>query len=256
MNDDSTTIRTIEKGFFVLESLAEFEFPASLKVLTDRTRLPKSTLYRILQTLAGIGYVTQDGPQGNYAISPKLAEIGTSRRNAILKASALPRMESLFNTFNETVNLGVLVGTNIQYLHVLETTKSLRWIVRPGAQDAFYCTALGRAIVAFLPQDAQENLVMQVALEQRTPRTPQDAKQLREILRETRENGWALDDEENSVGVTCFGVPLFRHGDPVAAVSISIPESRLTEDFRGAVIRALKSLDKQLSDTAPVLQSS
>lgn len=240
------SMNSIEKGLFVLESLTEFDFPVSLKVLTQRTRLPKPTLYRILQTLVRTEYVTQESTQGHYAISPKLAEIGSSQRYAALKEAALPRMEMLYNAFAETVNLGVLVGTNVQYLHLLETEKSLRWIVRPGAQDAFYCTALGRAIVAFLPQDSQEKLLVQGKLERRTPKTPSEVEQLHDILRHARDNGWALDDEENTVGVVCFAAPLFRKGRPVAAVSISIPKSRLTPALKSEIVRALESLDKDL----------
>ncbi|MEX2536075.1 MAG: IclR family transcriptional regulator [Trueperaceae bacterium] len=245
-------MNTIEKGLLVLESLAEFEFPVSLKLLCQKTKVPKPTLYRILQTLLNTGYVSQDGAQGNYAISPKLAEVGNSRRYANLKAGALPLMEGLYNSFNETVNLGVLIGANVQYLHVLETTKPLRWIVRPGAQDAYYCTALGRAIVAFLPQEAQDSLLARSKLEQRTERTPQDTRQLRQILKETRDNGWAVDDEENASGVICFATPLFRGGDPVAAMSVSLPKSRVTAGLKGEIIRALEALDRDLNSRKPV----
>ncbi len=241
-----SSMNSIEKGLFVLESLTEFDFPVSLKVLTQRTRLPKPTLYRILQTLVRTEYVTQESDQGHYAISPKLAEIGSSQRHSALKEAVLPRMERLYHAFAETVNLGVLVGTNVQYLHVLETEKSLRWIVRPGAQDAYYCTALGRAIAAFLPHEAQERLLVQGKLERRTPKTPSDVEHLKRILRQARDNGWALDDEENAVGVVCFAAPLFRKGTPVAAVSISVPKSRLTPALKSEIVQALESLDKDL----------
>lgn len=242
-------LNSIEKGFLVLESLAQFDFPVSLKLLTQHTRLPKPTLYRILQTLVGTGYVTHDSARGHYAISPKLAEVGNSRRYSALKEAALPLMDSLYRSFNETVNLGVLVGTNVQYVHVMETTKSLRWIVSPDAQDDFYCTALGRAIAAFLPEESQERLLSQVHLEQRTPKTPVDSKSLRKILRDSRENGWALDDEENAVGVVCFATPLFRRGEPIAAISVSMPKSRLTADLRSQIITSLEGMDKNLAPT-------
>ncbi|MEX2541042.1 MAG: IclR family transcriptional regulator [Trueperaceae bacterium] len=242
-------MNTIEKGFFVLESLADFEFPVSLKLLAQKTKLPKPTLYRILQSLVKIGYVTQDGAQGNYSLSPKLAEVGNSRRYSKLKEAALPLMEGLHESFNETVNLGVLVGANVQYLHVLETTKPLRWIVRPGSQDSFYCTALGRAIVAFLPSELQDALISRSSFEKRTSRTPTDATRLRQILSETRQNGWALDDEENEDGVMCFAAPLFRGGDAVAAISVSIPKGRLTSQYRGRVVKAIESLDKDLNSS-------
>lgn len=231
----------------VLEALAEFESPVVLKRLAEHTHLPKATLYRILQTLEGIGYVTQDGAHGPYAIGPKLVAMDSSHRYSALTEAALPLMDSLYRSFNETVNLGVLMGTNVQYLHVLETTKSLRWIVQPGGYDQFYCTALGRAITAFLPEEKKERLLALTRLEQRTPKTPVSAENLREILRQTREHGWALDDEENAGGVVCFAAPLFRRGEPVAAISVSLPKSRLTSDLQSQIVAALRAIDTDLS---------
>lgn len=241
-----STITSIEKGLLVLEALSEFDFPVSLKLLTQRTRLPKPTLYRILQTLVNTGYVFQDPAQGHYSISPKLAEVGSSRRYSALKEAVLPLMERLYRAYNETVNLAVLAGVNIQYLHVLETSKSLRWIVRPGTQDAFYCTALGRAIVAFLPEEAQEKLLKLAKLEQQAQRAPVDIERLREIIAQTRANGWALDDEENASGVVCFATPIFRRGEPIAAISISVPKNRLKSEVRSRIVSSLGSLDTNL----------
>ena len=236
----------VEKAFLVLESLADFESPVSLKLLSHETKLTKPTLYRILQSLTDLGYVAQERSHGNYVLTPKLAEVGSSRRHANLREIALPRMERLYTQFGETVNLGFLSGINILYLHVIETEKSLRWIVQPGAQDPFYCTALGRAIVSHLPRETQEDLISRITLEQRAPNTPTDKGGLLEILEKTKENGWALDDEENERGVVCFAVPLMRCSNPVAAISISLPKSRLTSVLKDEVVEVLTKLDKEL----------
>lgn len=244
---DKKAQNSIEKGFMVLEALAEFESPIALKGLAEYTHLPKTTLYRILQTLVSTGYATQDGAQGPYSISPKIGEVGRSRRYSALKEAALPLMDSLYQAFNETVNLGVLVGTNVQYVHVIETTKPLRWIVRPGAYDSFHSTALGRAITAFLPDDKKERLISLVGSEQGGAKAPISSEKLREILKRAREAGWALDDEDNANGVVCFATPLFRRGEPVAAISVSLPKSRLTPDLQARLTAALEDLDTDFS---------
>jgi DNA-binding IclR family transcriptional regulator len=136
-------------------------------------------------------------------------------------------MERLHRQFNETVNLGVLEGDQISYVACLETTRPLRLMVRPGSRDPFYCTALGRAIVAFLPERDREERVARVKFEARTSKTVRSRPALLKILRETRRRGWAIDDEECDLGVVCLGVPLLDQGTPLAAVSITLPRIRV-----------------------------
>lgn len=240
------SIAVIEKAFMVLEAMAEFESSVPLKLLSDKTKLPKPTLYRILHSLDNLGYVTQEKNRGDYILTPKLAEVGSNRHHADLKRTALPKMEYLYTRFNETVNLGYLSGVNILYLHVLETTNHLRWIVQPGSQDPFYCTALGRAIVSQLPREAQEDLVSRTALERRTSSTPTEKNDLLKVLEKAKNNGWALDNEENEKGVVCLAVPLTKNSAPVAAISVSIPKSRLTSSLESEIVKALTELDKEL----------
>jgi DNA-binding IclR family transcriptional regulator len=130
-------------------------------------------------------------------------------------------MEKLHQEFNETVNLGVLEGDQISYAACLETTRPLRLMVRPGTKDPFYCTALGRAIAAFLPEREQAELLSRVKVEPRTSKTVRTRSALAKILRETRRRGWVIDNEECDLGVVCLGVP--RCGKGVAGAAPASP---------------------------------
>lgn len=229
----------VEKTFLILEALAEFGRPAPLKELSERTGLPKSTLHRILQTVSELGYADQDRRNGHYYLTRQLAQLSQSNRYEPVMEAALPVMQQLHRRFDETVNLGVLEGSDIYYLHVLETTQPLRWIVAPGTKDHFHCTALGKAIVAFLPEEHQAKLIRSGRLEARTEHTITSKRQLREELARIRDRGIAHDAQENDRGVACFAFPLLRDGYPIASISLSVPTVRLDETLAARIVREL-----------------
>ena len=100
-------IAVLEKAFTALEALGELARPASLKELADLTRLPKPTLFRVLQTLGEMGYVSQDGARGDYLLGARLLQLTRNAASDDIRQQALPAMEALHQLFNETVNLGV-----------------------------------------------------------------------------------------------------------------------------------------------------
>lgn len=238
----STRIAVIEKAFHVLEVMSDIGRAASLKEVSEASGLPKATLFRILQTLAHIGYVDQDQARSRYALTLRLLQLGREDSYEEAKQIAMPIMETLHARFNETVNLGILQGTSVVYAHCIETSQSLRWQVRPGARDPFHTTALGRAIVAHLPQKRREQLLDRMHLDPRTPFTPQTRAQVEQILENTRIFGLAQDNQENDLGVVCYGVPLIEDGFPIASLSISVPKSRLTPELDHEITTALRDV--------------
>jgi DNA-binding IclR family transcriptional regulator len=245
-----TGVAVIAKAFDVLEAMSALGRAVTLKELSGEIELPKPTLHRLLQTLTELGYVEQDHARSRYNLSLKLFRLGRDDRFRELREWALPAMETLHRRFNERVNLGVLQGSYVAYVHFIETTQNLRWQVHPGARDPFYCTALGRAIVAFLPDARREQLVSQAVLEPRTSRTVADRGALRAALERTARRGWALDEEENDLGVLCFGVPLLERGAPVASLSVSVPASRASRRLQRDIVDALLAIRIAESDTA------
>lgn len=236
------TIEVVEKTFLILECLAQYSRPVSLANVAEKLNIPKPTIYRILQTLVELGYVAQDKKTGFYMRTTRLEVLGSNSHNLDLKQHALPIMKKLNKKFNETINLGVMINTQVHYVHFLHTTKSLRHMVKPDSTDSFYSTALGRAIVAYLPENEQATLINKIKLREHTPNTVKTKTQLRKKLHEVKKNGIAIDDEENDVGVICFGVPIIEQGYPIAAISISIPKSRCSEKMQKEIIKELKAI--------------
>jgi len=240
-------IAVLEKCFTLLESMADLDQPSSLKDLAAATHLPKATLHRLLQTLLDLGYVEQDRSRSNYQITMQLAQLGRGHSFQGLKERALPWMEAIHQRFDETVNLGVLQGAHVYYVHFIETTRNLRVQVNPSARDPFFSTALGRAIVSHLPAAQQEGLLARAVLKTQTPFTVSRVSVLRAILAETRSRGWALDDQENDVGVVCVGVPILEAGRPIASISVSVPKARLPLERQQEIVGELLALSDPVS---------
>jgi DNA-binding IclR family transcriptional regulator len=235
------SIAVVRKTISTLEKLAESDDPLPLAVLSAQAGLPKPTTHRILHTLSALGYVAQD-ETNRYYLTSKLGGLAQRSRYRNLKVWAVPLMTALYREFNETVNLGVLEGTKVHYIHVIETTRSLRMMVQPNAADEYYFTAIGRAIAAHLPQPQIVMLLKSTVMRPVTPKTVVSRKKLLAILRETQERGWAMDDEESVPGVVCLAVPLFAGDDPLAAISVTMPKSRAPKEITQAVIESLLSL--------------
>lgn len=231
-------IGVLIKAFGVLETMAEMNAPAPLREIAAASGLPKGTLFRVLQTLSGLGYVAQIETSGAYFLTPKLSHLDRNAEIEDIKARLAGPMDRLHRTFNETVNLGILDPPFVRYVAVLEARRALSWGVPAGTRDLFHCTALGRAIVAHMAEDERDALVAQTTLTSRTSRTVSSREALVVMLDEVRETGIALDIEENDEGVVCLGAPVFIEGRVVASVSISVPSSRYSPAL-GTEIRAL-----------------
>lgn len=233
------SIAVLDKTFSILEVLARTGRPLPLAELAQECRMPKPTVYRILRSLRDLGYVVQHAAGADYELSERLGSLRTHGRDATLRDKATPLMTELHAAFNETVNLGVLEGIYVRYAAVRETTQALRWIVKPGARDPFHTTALGRAIVAQLPDEQRTRLVTKAAAA--LPRSQRVAWQsrLERELAATRRRGYALEEGETVDGVACVATSLTHLGEPLAALSVSVPLHRFPPAQRTALIHAV-----------------
>jgi DNA-binding IclR family transcriptional regulator len=233
------SIAVLDKTFSILEVLARTGRPLTLAELAEEGRMPKPTVYRILRSLRDLGYVEQADRGGVYELSARLASLREYGRDEAVRDKALPLMKELHTAFDETVNLGLLEGIYIRYAHVIETTQALRWIVKPGARDMFHTTALGRAIVAHLPGEQQSRLVTKACAVVPARKRLAARVLLEKELAATRARGYALEEEETVAGVACVATPLVALGEPLAAISVSVPVHRFPAAQRAALIEAL-----------------
>jgi IclR family acetate operon transcriptional repressor len=210
----------VAKVLRVLDGLADHTRVAEL---AGRTGLPKSTVHRILQTLVAEGFAAYDEDAGSYTPGARLLALaGRTLRRVDVATGGEPVLRRLQERTGATVHLAVLAGDEAVYVRKLEGDKPYRMVSRVGMAIPLHCTAIGKAILAGLPEDDAVALLRRTGLPARTPGTLTTVQALLADLAEVRGRGWSRDDEENEVGVVCVGAAVRDHtGRTVGAVSVS-----------------------------------
>jgi DNA-binding IclR family transcriptional regulator len=146
-----------------------------------------------------------------------------------LRDRAQPHLRRLVAETEETAHLCIMEAARVIYIDKIEPARSVRMITRVGASNPVHCTSVGKAILAFLPEERAADVVRRTRFERFTHRTIASADALRTEMEKTRRRGYAVDDEEFEEGLRCIAVPLLdAQRLPVAAVSISGPSFRVT----------------------------
>jgi DNA-binding IclR family transcriptional regulator len=233
------SVPVVRSTFRILEELARSQ-PLGLKELTHNTGIAKSTVFRILNTLAQIGYVIRDTNR-DYRISPMLGQLVNEETfYEELRRLALPLMLELRDQFGETVNLGVQQFDKVTYIEVVPSEFALRLQESRGATVPVHASALGKAILAFSPQGQVEQLVRHHHLDVITPNTITRPEDLLAEIKRVRTSGIVFDRGEGSLLAVCIGAPILDpKGQAVAAMSISGPASRFNPKRDSPVITSL-----------------
>ena len=224
----SAPVGVVTKVLRILEALQASPTGLQLKDIAARTAINKSTAYRFLAHLESEGYLFRDD-SGAYIVGPKLARLGSGAAyHSTLRTIARPVMQRLWVTSTETVNLGVISGLDVLYLDVLESSHSFRLVSQIGSRRPLHCTALGKAMLAFLGEDERESALGSLRLEKFAPRTITSVAGLRRDLKKVAQQGFAVDDEEAGAGSRCVGAPIFdQSGNVAGALSVSGPVTRI-----------------------------
>jgi DNA-binding IclR family transcriptional regulator len=225
-------IPMLERALRVLEALSEAADGLSLAELSQQLDAPKSSIFNILATLEESGYIRVVDASGKYTLTTKLFRVGSpavARLN--LKQSLHPLLAELVELTGETANLGILEGNEAVYIETIEGQNRLRVAVMPGERIDLHSTALGKMLLAHLPPERAVELLRSRSLYGRTPHTLTEPSALLEQFSEIRARGYALDDEEDHLEIRCLSAPVRDHtGRVVAAVSITAPKNRLTDE--------------------------
>jgi prepilin-type processing-associated H-X9-DG protein len=165
-----------------------------------------------------------------------------------IRHTAHPMMQELSRAFRETVNLGFWDGHAIVHLDKINSTEILRMDSGLGTLAPAYCTGLGKAILAFLPEDEVDIYLQTIEFERLTPNTIHSADTFKKALYRIRERGFAVDNEELSIGLRCIGAPVFDYtGRASFALSISGPTHRMSDERVEAMSEILQSVCQRLS---------
>ena len=211
--------------------------------------LHKSTVASLVYTLEANGLLTQNPDTRKYHLGLKIVERASVMLNQVeVRQVAHPRLVELRDQWNETVNLAILDGADIVYVERFLGSKALSMHSEVGWRARAHSTGLGKAILSCLPLIAVKMYLERYGLPAITPRTITDSSQFLAELEKAREQGYAIDDEENELGGRCIAVPIFDHtGQVVAAVSVSAPTARLLLEDAPRVALQVRETAKAIS---------
>jgi DNA-binding IclR family transcriptional regulator len=241
-------IRSFAKGMNALEFLADKEF-LTVAQLAKLMNINRASSHRFLSTLRELGYAEKD-ENSRYYLTSKVIELGMKVLDRFeIRKIAYPFLQELSNKFNETTNLGYFNGREVLTIDKIDSTERLRMDAGVGGGEPAYCTSLGKAILAFLPEQKLEAYLQTTELKSFTQNTVVTTDKLKNELLHIREDGYAVDDEELSIGLRCVGAPLIDHnGHAFYAVSLSGPSIRMGSKKIDEMQRELRRICKDLSE--------
>ena len=222
-------VQALDRAFAVLDLLGESDTPLGLAQVSSSLQLHKSTAHRFLMVLERHRMVERTS-NGKFRLGLRLFDFGNRAIEQYdLRERAQPHLRRLVAETEETAHLCILEGAHVIYIDKIEPARSVRMITRVGASNPVHCTSVGKAILAFLPEERIADILRKTRFERFTHRTIATPEALRVEIEKTRRRGYAVDDEELEEGLRCIEVPLLdAQRQPVAAVSVSGPSFRVT----------------------------
>ena len=244
----TTPVKSAVRTAELLDYLARNDGPHSLTELQQQLGYPKSSLHVLLRTLVDLGWLETDTTGTLYRIGIRALLVGTSYidRDEVVQLSR-EILDWVAEETTETVHLARLDGFDVVYLATRASTHYLRPFSRVGRRLPAYATSLGKALLATRKDEAIRGLLPD-PLEALTPNTLTDTDALLADLARTRERGYAIDHEENTLGLMCFGVAVPYREPPRDAISCSVPVARMNPEREQQIPRILSEACARIAE--------
>jgi DNA-binding IclR family transcriptional regulator len=252
MNDPQATkssIQVIDRSAMLLDAIATYDEPVSLKLLSADTGLHPSTAFRILGALTTVGFVERDA-QSRYQLGRKLSRLAQKVRHGDdIRKVALPIMEFLRNQVGETVNLSIRTGDEVVYVERKTSHKMIRVEQVVGSRAPLHVTGVGKLMLGTLGVEFIKSYAERTGL----PAYTEHTLSLKDLLVESRldvKKGFALDNQEAEEGVGCIGALVYdSSGNVAGGLSISAPIERRREEWIPLLKQAAADISERLGYT-------
>ena len=215
-----------------------------------KSGLHRSTAHHLLRTLVVLGYLVQDPNSKTYRLGPRVFQLASSTWSEGQMAEiALPFLDELVRKTQETANLAVRKGGFAVMIEKVEGGGPLRVVNSVGSLRPIYCCAIGKVLLAWMAPGMQQEIVASLQFEAHTPNTITGRDKLKKELTRVRNAGFAIDDEEMSLGIRCIAAPVFNFsGQVVAAMGVAGPSVRVTRAKLREFAVPLQGAARQLSE--------
>ncbi|MDD3653619.1 MAG: IclR family transcriptional regulator [Desulfotomaculaceae bacterium] len=247
MPEDRNLVKAVLKALEILEIMCK-EKNYGVRDLSRKVGLTRSTVGRMVATLEHAGYVEQEQERGKYRATLKLFELGNEViQHQDIREKAYPLMEQISTETEETVNLAVPYGNQILYILKIDSPHMLKSTAPLGSHPPLHCSASGKVILAYLPEDKKEAF-LPMELPALTPNTITSLPELEAELARVRANGYAVDNEEWSLNTKALAAPVWGCGGKLlAALAIAGPSVRMNSQQIDDMVQILLKTAGELS---------
>lgn len=244
------TIGSVIKAVEIIELLSAAEDEMGVTEISQKLNYGVSASYHLLATLKMCRMIEQNNKTKKYRLGLKLWKIGRmAMKQNHLTSFIQPYLVKLRELTEETANLTIMENGDIVYIAQEESLKLIRMFTKIGARVPLHCCAAGKAILAYQPEEKQNSIISTLNFRKYTDKTVVDSNRLKEELEKIRHHGYAFDDEEREVGVSCIAAPIFDFDhEAIAAVSISGPTSRFDNETKKKFIKNIIAVTKEISE--------
>lgn len=213
---------SVERAFLILEFLNSSKRGWNISEMSRKLRIPKSTTHVLVSTLDQLGYIRQYQSSRRFRLSPKMFGLG---RNALdttpLPDLALPHLRWLVNETRLTAHVGILEKSQVVFIQKVDGPGTIKFDTYIGKCSALHCTALGKSLLSFQPEEISQGLLSSYCFNRFTKNTICSRAGFLAELARVRELGYSIDDEEEELGIRCIAVPILASAGVTAAVSVT-----------------------------------
>ena len=246
-------LQSLAKGLRVLQIIAKSPHSIGISELAKKLKTSNTTITRCCYTLANLGYVTKDS-QKRWRLTPKVLALGYAAVSSLgWRQTAQHYLELLSEETGETTNLSVLEGGEIIYVCRVNTKRILTYDIRLGTTLPVHCTSMGKALLAFRPAEKIDSVLDTLDFVALTHNTITSRDDFLKELETVREKGFAVNDEELSVGLRSVAAPILdAEGWSMAALNIAVSTTRMSReqlevDLAPLVIRTARDVESAMS---------
>lgn len=240
----------LDKALAVLEAITAQSQPIGLPDLSARLDLPRQTVHRVLVQLEEARLIVRDPSRDRFSVGPRLSTLALNAlRTHNQSAPILAILQKLVDDIEETCNIGVLDGLQFVYLERVECHWPLRVHLQAGSRVPAHCTSGGKVMLAHLDERVRTRLLRSVDLKSYTQHTITRVPDLETELARVREQGYAVNDQEFTVGIVGVAVPIAdRHGRVLAALAVQGPSPRLDRNRAVSFVNRLKQAAAMMAE--------
>jgi DNA-binding IclR family transcriptional regulator len=248
---ESAAVKSLDRGLDILEYIGAAARPASFSRLLADLRIPRSSLFHLLNNLEARGFIARDaaressregsreGSSEGYRLGPSLLGLARAVPEPSLRDRVAPFLDRLSGELNETCGFFVRVDDSVEVAASAISTQALSYTMKVGARSPLYAVSGGKVVLAEMPAEALRDYLTRVVLAAATPQTIRSKTRLRQEIQSVRKSGFAYSHDEFTPGITAIATAIRRKGAFAGAINVAVPSVRFTparaEQFKEAL---------------------